>query len=128
MTNPNELESAQYRGLFVDETGTAVVMSVLTTLTLTLYNLATSAIINSRNAQNVKNANNVTIYDTPQTASDGSKYNLLWAMVPADNPVVNQALQAEPHIALFQGTWSAGAKRLNHAVAITVQRVLLVTP
>lgn len=107
-----QLTSARYSAVLLDETGTPVPASSLSALKLTLKDQATGAIINSRNAQSVLNANNVTV--------DASG-NLVWSLQPLDNPILNPELNTETHLATFVATWSTG--RLNHVVSIPVQNL-----
>lgn len=101
----NELTSFHYEGLIVDPTNdnAPVPASSLATLTLTLYNAADGSIINSRNAQNVLNANNVTV-------SAGGV--LVWDSVMADSPIVDTAAvpywRREAHVARFDFTYPVG--------------------
>ena len=96
-----------------DENGATIANTDLTTFTLTLYNKDTGAIINSRDAQNVLNANNVTV--------DGAGA-VAWTMQPADSPIINDDLNWEDHVALFKLTWTGG-KQTNHEAIIRVQNV-----
>lgn len=105
-----ERSTARITAQLVDEAGAGIPGGSLTTLTLTLYAASSSAIINSRNAQNVLNASGVTI--------DASG-NLTFQMDPLDNQIVGTD-PTERHIALFQWTWSAGAKAGKHEVLLTV--------
>lgn len=95
-----------------DENLTGIPNTSLTTLTLTLYDVRTAAIIAGRNKQNVLNANGVTV--------DGSG-NLVWVMDPADNPILDDTLAQEVHCALFEFTYAAGAKRGQGEVNIVVR-------
>jgi len=118
-THVAEGSSARVTAVIKDETGAVIAGSALTTLTLTLYDYVVPAtIINSRNAQNVLNANGVTV--------DASG-NLTYLMDPADNPINDTTLSKENHVALFQWTWAAGAKAGKHEVIITVENFANVT-
>ena len=114
--------SAVYTATLVDENDAPIQLANLTTITLTLYNAdvpepsPTSAnIINSRSAQNVKNANQVTIHSTSGL--------LTWEMVPADNPIVDETKRTELHIARFDFTYNSGAKTGAHEVRIRVENL-----
>ena len=110
----NELTSALYTALLKDETGAVIDGTALDTATLTLYDIATQTVINSRSAQNVKNTNGVTI------SALGA---LAWTMSPADNAIIG-ASAVEKHIALFTFTWGGGGvKALRHPVMITVSNL-----
>lgn len=108
----NELTSAVYRAQLVDEDEADLPLSAIVTITLTLYNFATGAIINSRNAQSVLNINGVTI------SSSGA---LEWTLAPADNPILDSTLEVELHIALFRVTFGvAGVGNSKHEYPIAV--------
>ncbi len=104
-----EATTARYLATLQDEAGTPIPGSSLATLTLTLYDRASGEIINGRNAQNVKNANGVTI------GEDGA---LVWTMTPADTAILGSGTQ-EAHVALFAWTWGGG-KTGRHEVTLLV--------
>lgn len=125
-----EKSSFLYYATLIDETGAVVGPSLLSTLTLTLYDKIAGTIINSRNAQNVLNANNVTVFDALQTdqTNDGPvDYNLKWQVQPADNAIVTDSRDVETHLALFQASWSGGQKSLNFEVQVLVKNLAKVT-
>ena len=118
--------TAQITGIIQDETGAGIAAASLTTLKLTLYDLATDAIINSRTAQDVKNTNG---------GSVDASGNLTMVLTPADNVILGSAStskalgdlmaargsqplplggkarsQVETHVALFEFTYSSGTK------------------
>lgn len=109
----NEHSTAKYTAVIKDEDDVAIAAASLTTLTLTLYNSAGGAIINSRDALDALNANNVAV---------DSSGVLTWTMQPADN-VISAAGEFETHVALFEYTWAAGAKRGSHEVTLIVQDI-----
>jgi hypothetical protein len=113
-----EKESAVYRATLVDENKAAVPASNLSTLTLTLYDKLTGQVINSRDAQDVKNTNDVAIDETG---------TLVWSMRPADNVIVTDTNAVEPHVALFRATWDGGAKAVNKEVTIIVTNLTKLT-
>jgi hypothetical protein len=102
----------------VDEDGVVIPGTLVTAATLTLYDQKTGAILNSRNQQNVNNANNVTIADTGI---------LSWTVQPADNAIVNGKLPQELHVAVFDLRWDAGTSRSLHEVKILVNNIGKVT-
>lgn len=115
----NERTTAKYTtDPLVDEDGVVIPGTLVTAATLTLYDQKTGAIINSRNQQNVNNANNVTIADTGI---------LSWALQPADNAIVNSKLPQELHVAVFDLRWDAGSSRSLHEVKFLVNNVGKVT-
>lgn len=101
-----------------DENDTAVPAAQLNTLTLTLYAVQTGTIINSRSQQNILNANNVTV---------NSSGVLTWTMQPNDNIIVNDALDEETHVALFEWTYSSGTKAGKHEVKFVIQNLTKVS-
>ncbi len=113
----DEHESALYTATLKDVDGSTI--GSLDTLTLTLYAVRVSGQtrINSRDAQNVLNANNVTFAAGVVT----------WNLQPEDNIVVNAAdmstTQLEHHRALFQYSWDSGTKLGKHEVDIYVKKV-----
>lgn len=120
----NEKQSATYKASLIDESGAAVPGSSLSTLTLTLYDRATGTIINGRNNQNVKNANDVTVDE---------QGNLVWEMRPEDNVIITDRASStatyvdgelvrgiEDHCALFRATWRGGTRAVSHQITINV--------
>lgn len=84
----------------------------LLTLTLTLYVIkgdGTIAYVNSRNAQDILNANNVTV---------SALGVLVWAIQTADTGLI-EALAFERHIALFE--WTATGVVGKHEIVLIVQ-------
>jgi hypothetical protein len=97
-----------------DEDGNAVQPE---TLTVTLYNQADGAIINSRNAINILNANGGSV-------SAGVGY---WIMDPDDNAIVNDARDEEIHVALFEWTWNSGQRGAPWEVLLNVRNLAKVS-
>jgi hypothetical protein len=94
----DEKETAVFSGTLKASSTAVIPVANLASATLTLYNEANSAIINSRDAQNVLNLANVAI------TSGGI---LTWDLQALDNIIVDTALgigEIERHIALFQFT------------------------
>lgn len=104
--------TGKYTGTLTQEDGETIVPgSVLDSLTLTLKDITTGQVINSRNAQNVLNANNVTVDENGL---------LTWTLLPADLPFLRKNpppfdSDVEVHIAVFEWTWNntkAGRKKV----------------
>lgn len=99
----DEKTSGQYTAVLVGNDGvTPLPAATLITLVLTLYVIkadGTDGIVNGRNAQNVLNANNVTL-------SAGGL--LTWVIQVLDTTLVED-IPFERHVALFEWTWAAGA-------------------
>lgn len=112
-----EKTTPRYTAILQDDTGAPLPAVSLTTLTLTLYVIksdGTTQIVNSRTAQNVLNANNVTV--------DGSG-NLVWAIQTADTAILDDTLPVEQHIALWTWTWATGAKTGRHELILVVKNL-----
>jgi hypothetical protein len=107
-----ENTGAIYTATLEDSSGTAIPLANLTTITLTLYDVASGDIINSRNDQNVLNQNNITIHATSGL--------LTWTMQAADNAILDDDLDWEHHRALFEfvfsGTGSPGKHEGNFMI------------
>ncbi len=119
-----EQASGVYWATLVDDEEVLLPANVLSTLTLTLYVVrgdGSVSYVNSRNAQNVLNANNVTVYNSLQTRSDGFTYSLKWAIQPADTTLVD-SVPYERHIALFEFAWPTG-KQGKHEVILNVKNL-----
>ena len=115
----NERTTARYTsGPLTDEDDVVVAGSILSTATLTLYDERTGNILNSRDAQNVNQANGVTISDLGVVS---------WLLVPADNAIVDQRVPSEVHVAVFDLRWDAGASRCVHEVKFLINNVGTVT-
>jgi hypothetical protein len=99
LTEVWERESRKFTGLLTREDGvTALPASLLNTLTLTLSSLhGAQAIVNSRNDQNVLNANGVTVDESG---------NFTWLMDALDNQVLDATLPVERHRMLLEATFS----------------------
>lgn len=71
----------------------------LLTLTVTLFDRSTRAVINSRNAQNIIDANGGTV------ATDGA---ITFRLQPLDNVMVGSG-DSEEHVTRFTWTWNDGS-------------------
>jgi uncharacterized protein YprB with RNaseH-like and TPR domain len=126
-----EATSAKYYGTLLDESGTLVPGASLSSAILTLYDQNSGDVINSRSAQSVLNANNVTFYDTLQSGLDDDgnaiTYNVLWTVQPGDVPIISTTLlrgKKERHIAKFAYAWGGTTPgAMLHLVALDVERL-----
>lgn len=112
-----ERTTAVYSAVIEDDSGNPIPAASLSALTLTLYDVASGSIINSRDDQPVLNANNVTV--------DGSG-NLAWTLQPVDNVIVGADIRVgghEYHVALFEGSYAGGDKSWKHEVNIRVKNL-----
>lgn len=89
-----EAGSVRYKCDLLDELGVAIAAAAIATLTATLYDVASDDILNSRDGQNVKNANGGVVGLT-----DGSFYLDLLA---ADNRIVDATSTKETHKLLLE--------------------------
>lgn len=113
----NEQTTFLYTCTLKDESGVVIPLSAVSSLTITLYDEDTGAIINSRDGQNALNANNVTLHSTSGLLS--------WIAQPADNAIVTATRVAgsvEKHKVLFKWTW-ATSKKGNHELQILVRQM-----
>jgi len=113
----NELSTGVYTATLLDETGAAVALASLDSLKLTLLDLATDTVINSRDRQNVLNVNNVVFHATSGL--------LTWTIQQEDNVIVTAATTddaSEKHLAIFEAVWST-TKRQNHRVELYVKQI-----
>ncbi len=115
----DEGTGAIYTATLEDSGGTAIPLANITSITLTLYNVADAAIINSREDQNVLNQNNVTI-----NATSGL---LTWTMQAADNPIIDVTLAWEHHRALFEYTFSGTGTPGKSEAQLMCRNLTLVT-
>ncbi len=107
-----------------DENDVVIPLSAVTSLTLTFKDKKTKGIINSRNAQNVLNANEHTLHATSGL--------LTWNMTANDNPIINADIapgDIEEHLAEYVWTASGrtGKTKLSIFVRQTDDQILTVT-
>tara|TARA_R110000803_G_scaffold210718_2_gene283391 strand:- start:20222 stop:20602 length:381 start_codon:yes stop_codon:yes gene_type:complete len=99
----NEGQAFTYTATLKDSAEVALAQADITTITLTLYNLADGSIINSRTAQDVNNVNEVTIHATSGL--------LTWSALAADAVISDDTIEAdktETHVALFEFAYGTG--------------------
>lgn len=108
----NEKTTSVYSCSLLDLDDALVPGTALTALYLTLRDMLTGRVINSRFRQNALNANNVTV----------SASGLLeFILQPADNIIINPALDVEVHVATFEAVWSTG--RVTDDVGVPVRNL-----
>lgn len=127
MTQPTRLATgpervtAEITTTVTDESGDAIAGSSLTTLTLTLYNKSTGAVINSVSETNILNTGRGSVSEAGV---------LTLTLEPEDMQVVDSELKAgniEHHVALIVWTWDSGGKRGHDELIIPVRNSLKVT-
>lgn len=109
-----ERTTSRYTATIEDADGNALPLASIGTVTLTLTDVDTETVINNRDDQDVKNANNVTIHVTSGL--------LTWEVQSADMPIVTNGRKTEMHRAVFDVAYSA-SKRLVHEFYILVNAV-----
>ena len=109
-----EKTSALYTAKLVDELGNAIPAAAILSLQLTYYDERTLQIINSRNAQNILNVNNVTL---------DALGILVWSLQPADTSILTVGVALESHVAMFVWTWSVPLKTGCHEVRMRIEAV-----
>ena len=109
----NEQSTALYTATLHDERAAVIGSGRMDTLTLTLCNMVDGAIINSRNAQDVLNLNNVTL--------DASG-NLEFVLQPADTAMQDGTARTEIHRAIFQAAYDGG-KQANWDVDFRIRNL-----
>lgn len=100
---------------FRDQDDEAIVPS---SLTLTLYDLASGNVINSRSGVSIRNTNGGTV------TANGV---LTLELSANDNVVLNTHKATEQHIALLEWSWSANTRFGKHELVITVENLTRVT-
>ena len=106
----NQGSTFLYQATLKDETGTGIPAASLATFILTYYDFTTGQIINGRAAQNILNANGVTI---------NASGNVAWTGTPSDSVVVSNRYAEELHVALLQ--WTYGSKGGSYRMGLLIQ-------
>jgi len=114
----DERSPLTYEATLLDETGAPVALGSIESITLTLYNAdgdEPANIVNGRDHQDIKNANDVTI--------DATSGKLTWAVQPADTAIVDARLGYERHVALFEYVTTGNKRQPAHEVMLRVRNV-----
>jgi len=93
-------DSAQWSSTFRDQAGVPIASALITSITLTLYDLKTGQIINGRNAVTVQNTNGGSIHAT------SGLFTMTFS--PGDSAIVTTTEAEEHHEAIIQVTWIDG--------------------
>jgi hypothetical protein len=117
-----EKTGAVYTATLKDADGTVIPLANISSMTLTLYDVNSDDIINSREDQDVLNDNDVTIHATSGL--------LTWEMQADDNPIISTTIRVgkrEQHKALFEYAGSFAASPGKHVADIRVLNLGKVT-
>jgi len=108
----NEDSTLAITGVLTDETGTAIPGTSLASCTLTLYDVATDGIINSRDAEDI-------------SANVDGEGALELILHPEDNPIVTAGAAGtkERHVALLHFTWASNPEGRWQEIQIDVVRI-----
>jgi hypothetical protein len=107
----NELNSWSFTADLTKDDGSALGPTALETLTLTLYDVVTNAIINAVDHVDIKN--------TGRGVLDAAGH-LIVSLESADNPILTAANPKEKHKALLIGTWNGGKGYTSQEILFTV--------
>lgn len=113
-----EKSTFRLTGTLKDDEGVVIPSGDIAALTVTLYRMPSGSIINSRDGQDIKNANGGTIH-----ATSGA-----WALVLSglDN-AIEDGRGEETHQAQIKWTYNAGAKDGYHVFEFKIANLLKVT-
>ena len=106
-----------YHFTLVNETGEGIDGSQLNTLTLKYTEVETGEIVNGRDMQDVRNANDVSI---TTDAGPPLATTVLWEVQPEDTTILVPGLRTALHTALFRWTWDLGRRAQAHAVTFAI--------
>lgn len=101
-----------------DKDGNQISKADLTSLTLTLWDVLSGSIINNRDAQNVLDANNVTVTEA------GGATTVEWKPVEADSAIQSADVvreDLEHHKARFVWEWNSGTRRNDLEIDLWVR-------
>lgn len=107
----NERDSGIYSCILVDELGNRLGPGDFQQLTLTLYDYDTGTILNTRDNQDVKNANSGTL---------DANGNFKWTWGPGDMEIIDDTKSIERHVALFYCLWNGSSREKRHEVHFDV--------
>jgi hypothetical protein len=113
-----EKSTFRYQADLKKDDGTALLVTDLDTLTLTISDLHTGAIVNSVNDTNIKNAG--------RGAIDGTGHLTLISEL-GDSVILDTSKQFERRLLTFKGTYVGGTRAVNHEVLITIPNMPKVT-
>lgn len=109
-----------YRSIITDANGSLLVPDTARLSVYTVGNAGHCTFI--RHNEDALNAHGVTFYSTLQTdlLRDGTAltYNMKWLIEPRDTTILNDQLQIERHVVLFEWTYDAQAGKKEFVLGI----------
>jgi len=122
MSVPNVLDidestSAVYTATLQDETGTVIPSAAIDSITMTLTEMSGGEVVNSRNAQDVLNANNCTMHATSGLFT--------WNVQPADVAITLSTIAVdakERHKALITVVWNT-TKKMHRVIKFRIHNL-----
>ena len=109
----NESTSQVYSVTLKDETDTAVALASIDSIKMTIIETTSGSTVNSRNAQDVLNANNCTFHATSGLFT--------WNIQPEDTAIVNSntpVLKKENHLVTITFEWASNTKSFHREIAL----------
>lgn len=105
-----------YTAVIRDENGNVLPDTALDSLLMTYYDVDSGEIINNRNAQNILNANDVTVDNVGQ---------LTWDMRPADTAIIDGSSVFEEKVAVISWSWTVSliTRQSNQEVRFHIQNL-----
>lgn len=104
-----------YTVTLVDESGDPIPLAQISSIQLTYKNDLKDTVINTREDQNVLNANDCTYH-----ATDGT---FTWNLQVADTTAVNADLRFDTNLAVITWTWNGGLSQQRHAFYIQTENL-----
>jgi len=115
----NEGSTAAFFAVLKDPLGNLLPLSVVDSIALTLFDVASGAIVNGRNSQDIKNANDVTVNESAV---------LHWQMQIEDTSILDGDAEYETHRGEFIVNYNSGSGRLVFDADFMIRNLTKYTP
>jgi hypothetical protein len=112
-----------YTFRLLSESGAAIPVGVLDTLTLTYYDVASGLIVNGRNNQQALNANDVTV---ATDVGPPAVTTVTWLLQPADTAMIEPDLRHEYRVIQFRWSWEGGTRSGAYQVQFLIENMAFV--
>lgn len=112
-----------YTFTLLSESGAAIPIGALDTLTLTYYDVASGLIVNGRNNQHALNANDVTVVTN---VGPPAVTTVTWLLQPADTPMIDPDLRHEYRVIQFRWSWEGGTRYGAYQVQFQLENMAFV--